>query len=151
MNIKKSLLLLLFIVLAVSNANAGMFDGIDSVNQQTFNTIHQGSGLALKLAIAFIPVLLFIIAPIGTWIFYNKKTEQEKEDKMKVYLYTAVSSIAGYVAGLVLIYVIGMGIFPKHGGGDKSLEVQSEFWASGVAQKQYGEATNVNNSNQLLQ
>ena len=147
---KKGFLLLLVIAFAVTNAQAGLFDNIDTVNQQTFNTVHQSGGLFLKLTLAFLPVLLFVVAPLGTWIYYNKKTEQEKEDKMKVYLYTAVSTIAGFVAGLILIYVMGMGLFPKHGGGDKSLEVMSEFWASGVAQEEYGKATTTTTGNSLL-
>lgn len=147
---KKILVVLFFLGLAVTTASAGMFDNLDTVNQQTFDTVHKGSGLGLKLIIAFLPVLLFVVAPIGTWVYYNRKTEQDKEDKFKVYLYTGLSTIVGFIAGMILIYVIGMGVFIKHGGGDKSLEVMSEFWASGVEGSNYGSATSAGTGNSLL-
>lgn len=142
-NIKKSkkiyFLLFLYMVALTTTTYAGMFDEFNKLNSEVFSTTHKNSGLLLRLLISLVPPLLFIAVPLGTYVYQKRDTSQNKEDTMKIIMYVSGSTIAGYVAGIVIIYMVGMGTFIKHGGGDKSLEVMSTFWASAVAGKKYDE------------
>lgn len=151
-NIKKRKLYFIwlsFFVLA-TNAYAGFFDDFDGLSLETFNAIHATCGLVLRVIIVYLPYLLFFIAPLGTYVYHKRKTDQEKEDTFKIVGYVIASFGLGFVGGLVVIYLLGMGLFPMHGGGDYAIEIFSQFNTTGVDGQAYDAQSATRTQNSLL-
>jgi len=127
----------LIAVAIVLLAGSSLFGGVDlSALSDTSDAIGSATqsttGTFMKMILAFLPALGFIVAPVVTFIVKKDEAKQNRDDHFGLWMWVIGMAMVGFVGGTVLVYLVGMGLLGNadgvSDGGSEALKIAGNWW-----------------------
>ena len=125
---KKGIVLLAILGLAVSFGFADEYDGINTAITNLDSASQKAGGFGVRKFLQYFP-LITLIAGLGTGLFLAKQQAQQQQDASKIFLTVLICAIVGTLAGIAVDAFAGWFLFRD---GAKGLEIAAKEWKSAV-------------------
>ena len=138
LDMKSSKLMAVAIILMAGSSLFGAVDlsALSDTSTAIGDATQTTTGTFVKMILAFLPALGFIVAPIVTFVVKKDEAKQNRDDHFGLWMWVIGMAMVGFIGGTVLVYLVGMGLLGNadgiSDGGTEALKIASNWWKNAL-------------------